>query len=209
MITSISVSALNPPFVESDLMLPYSGAEDDSRPSSKKFPFAFDSFARLLHQFRPRFGFSEARVAGGKTRLPQLVHALQQSFHHRRTGRLPAPEEHRPYHRRNSQRREQQFNWRQARKAVKIKWRHLICAPSGSLSRNDSVGFGERTRLGCRAGRPARHFGAREYPDRSPTGGGAGRNTRGRVCYPKELNRSGQVSRSNAATIQPSQAVKK
>src|SRR5439155_1391944 len=109
MITSISVSALNPPFVESDLMLPYSGAEDDSRPSSKKFPFAFDSFARLLHQFRPRFGFSGARV----------------------------------------------------------------------------------------------------YPDRSPTGGGAGRNTRGRVCYPKELNRSGQVSRSNAATIQPSQAVKK
>ena len=101
MITSISVSALNPPFVESDLMLPYSGAEDDSRPSSKKFLFAFDSFARFRHQFRPRFGFSEARVAAGKTRLPQLVHALQQSFHNRRAGRLSAPEEHRPHHQRN------------------------------------------------------------------------------------------------------------
>ncbi len=160
------------------------------------------SLVRFRHQFRPRFSFSEARVAGGKTRLPQLVHALQQSFHHRRTGRLPAPQERRPYHRRNSQPREQQFNWRQAREAVKIKWRHHLRSIR-SLSWNDSVRFGERTRLGCLAGRPARHFGAREYPDRSPTGGGAGRNTRGRVCSPKELNRSGQVSRSNAATIQP------
>ena len=156
MITSISVSALNPPFVESDLMLPYSGAEDDSRPSSKKFPFAFDSFARLLHQFRPRFGFSEARVAGGKTRLPQLVHALQQSFHHRRTGRLPAPQERRPYHRRNSQRREQQFNWRQARKAVKIKWRHHLRSIRVTESERVSrIRGAHPPRVPCRAPRPA------------------------------------------------------
>src|SRR2546426_754874 len=156
MITSISVSALNPPFVESDLMLPYSGAEDDSRPSSKKFLFAFDSFARFRHQFRPRFGFSEARMAAGKTRLPQLVHALQQSFHNRRAGRLSAPEEHRPHHQRNSQHREQQFNWRQARKAVKIKWRHHLRSVRVTESERVSrIRGAHPPRVPCRAPRPA------------------------------------------------------
>ena len=152
MITSISASPLNLPFVESDFMQTYSEAESNSELSSKKFLFAFDSFARFRHQFRPRFSFSEARVAGGKTRLPQLLHALQQSFHHW----LPAPEEHRPDRQRNSRHGEQQFNWRQACEPLKIKWRHRLHS-IGPLSRNEfcSIRGAHPPRVPCRAPRPA------------------------------------------------------
>src|SRR5881396_1408868 len=113
MITSISASPLNLPFVESDFMQTYSEAESNSELSSKKFLFAFDSFARFRHQFRPRFSFSEARIAHGKTLLPQAVHTLQQSFKGRRAGVSFSLKERRPDRQRNSQDSEQQFNWSQ------------------------------------------------------------------------------------------------
>src|SRR2546423_1006464 len=92
-ITSMSVSALNCLFVQLAFIQACAGTKADSRTLSKKFLLALDSLARFRHQFRARFGFFEAREADWKTRLPQLVHALQQSCHHRRTGRLPAPEQ--------------------------------------------------------------------------------------------------------------------
>jgi hypothetical protein len=73
------------------------------------------------------------------------------------------------------------------RRTSVLKFRH-----TEALSCNDSVETGERTRLGCRGRRPRRPQEAVRTSHRlvtvwhpPPTGEGAGRNTRGRVCSPK------------------------
>ena len=70
--------------------------------------------------------------------------------------------------------------------------------PRAGLSRNDAVETGSAPASGAVAGASPATEERSNAPHRlvcsgafDPTGGGAGRNTRGRVCSPFQLNRSG------------------
>ena len=77
-------------------------------------------FTRFRQQFCPHFNAFEARIAHGKTPLPQAVHTLQQGFKGRRAGVSFSLKERRP----DRQDSEQQFNWSQTGEVLKVKWHH-------------------------------------------------------------------------------------